>query len=409
MSLIQDNSQRLEEVSKILNLSEKEFQYLLKPQQISYKLLNLEGKEYPAWRIIYNQDLGPGKGGIRFHPDVSQEEVEALALWMTLKNSLANLPYGGAKGGIKVNPKELSSDELQALSREYVKAFVDVLGPDQDIAAPDVYTNQQTMAWMLDEYEKITKKHQPAMITGKPIELGGLAMRMDATAQGAYIISQQVIDKYLKDKEEIKVAIQGFGNAGSFLASKLYDKGYKIVAVSDSQAGVYDENGLNILELIEFKKNNNSLADYQNAQIINNQELLSLDKIDILALAALENQITEENANSIQAKYILELANGPVSFQADKILQDKQIVVIPDVLTNAGGVIVSYFEWAQNKVGQVLDENYLKELLEKKMLDSWQAMESEMNKQENKISWRQAAYLIAVKKVLQAATWRGKL
>lgn len=406
MSLIQDNRQRLQEVNQILNLSEKEFQYLLKPQQVSYKTLSLEGKDYPAWRIIYNNDLGPGKGGIRFHPDVSQEEVESLALWMVLKNSLANLPYGGAKGGIKVNPKELSAEQLQALSREYVRAFADVIGPDQDIPAPDVYTNQQTMAWMLDEYEIIKKSHQPAMITGKPIELGGIAMRMDATAQGAFIITKKAIDKYLKDKKEIRIAIQGFGNAGSFLASKLYTEGYKIVAVSDSQAGVYSEDGLNILELVEFKNNKNSLSDYKEAQIISNQELLTLDNIDILALAALENQITQDNASLVKAKYILELANGPVSYQADQILKEKGIIVIPDVLTNAGGVIVSYFEWAQNKVGQILDEDYLKKLLETKMLHSWQEVNKHVS---NTITWRQAAYLIAVKRVLQAATWRGKL
>lgn len=406
MSLIQDNNERLKEVGQILNLSESEFQYLTKAKKVSYKILNLEGKEYPAWRIIYNHDLGPGKGGIRFHPDVNQEEVESLALWMVLKNSLANLPYGGAKGGVKVNPKELSNQELQALSREYVRAFADVIGPDQDIPAPDVYTNQQTMAWMLDEYEIIKNSHQPAMITGKPIELGGIAMRMDATAQGAFIIAQQVIGKYLKDKGEIKIAIQGFGNAGSFLAKKLFEAGYKIVAVSDSQAGVFSEEGLNITDLLEFKRNNNSLADYKKAKIISNQELLTLENIDLLALAALENQITQDNASLIKAHYILELANGPVNFQADTILKEKGIVVVPDILTNAGGVIVSYFEWAQNRVGQVLDENYLKELLEKKMLNSWHEVEKQIT---SEITWRQAAYLIAVKKVLQAAKWRGSI
>lgn len=262
------------------------------------------------------------------------------------------------------------------------------------------------MAWMLDEYEIIKKSHQPAMITGKPIELGGIAMRMDATAQGAFIIAKQLIDKYLKDKKEIKIAIQGFGNAGSFLASKLYEAGYKIVAVSDSQAGVFNEEGLNITELLEFKRNKNSLADYKEAKIINNQELLTLDNIDILALAALENQITQENASLVKAKYILELANGPISHQADQILKEKNIIVIPDILTNAGGVIVSYFEWAQNKVGQILDEDYLKKLLERKMLHSWIGVSNQIS---DKITWRQAAYVIAVKKVLQAATWRGKV
>lgn len=409
MSIILDNQKRLDELKKILKLNSKEIKILNKPVQIKKFNICIAKKKYLAWRVIYNNALGPGKGGIRFHPDVSQDEVQSLAFWMSLKTALVNLPYGGAKGGVRVNPKNLSQLEIENLSRAYIKAFYKYLGQDKDIPAPDVYTNSEVMAWMLDEYEKIKEAHEPAMITGKPIELGGIAMRQDATAQGAYIINKQIAKQFFKVKNRnIKIVIQGFGNAGSYLAKKLVNDGFLIIAVSDSQGGVFNENGLNIDKLIKFKEKTGYLKNFPNSKNINNHQLLNL-KTDILALAALENQITEINANEIQAKYILELANGPINYKADKILDKKKIIIIPDILTNAGGVIASHFEGMQNKIGQVLDEKYLKDLLAQKMIFAWQEVFNLYQKYKGNISLRQSAYIIAILRILKAEKLRGRL
>ncbi len=410
MSIISDNKKRLEEIKDWLKLKKEELAILNNPVQVKQADLSLGDKKYPAWRIIHNRALGPGKGGIRFHPTVGQAEMQSLAFWMSLKTSLLNIPYGGAKGGIKINPKELNEQELEQLSRAYIQAFHQFLGQDKDIPAPDVYTNPQVMAWMLDEYEKINNRHEPGMITGKPLELGGIEIRQDATAQGAYYIIKQVSKQFLNNKREaIKVVIQGFGNAGAYLAEKLASDGYLIIAASDSQGGVLNERGLDVKKLSGFKQAGGSLKDFPGGQTINNQALLTL-KTDILALAALENQITEENADQIQAKYILELANGPINYLADKILIKKNILIIPDILTNAGGVVASHFEWAQNKTGQVLDKDYLISLLEKKMISAWQAVYSLYQEEyQAKISLRQAAYIIAIKRILRANKWRGRI
>lgn len=403
-----DNEKRLEDLKLLLNLKEKEIKILTNPVQINSAEIILKNKKYPAFRIIHSRALGPGKGGIRFHLEVSEDEVSYLAFWMTLKTSLLNLPFGGAKGGIKINPKELNINELEEISRQYIKVFHKFLGENKDVPAPDVYTNSQIMAWMLDEYEKINKKHQPGMITGKPLELGGIEIRKDATAQGAYYITKQVINNYLKNKEPLKIAIQGFGNAGSHLAQKLAADNYLIIAVSDSQGGIYNEKGLEVDKLINFKNQGKSLKDFPGGESINNNQLLTI-KADILALAALENQITEDNAMDIKAKYILELANGPISYEADKILEKMNILVVPDILTNAGGVVASYFEWSQNKVGQILDNNYLLELLKTKMETSCLEVFNYYNSYKNKISLRQSAYMIAIKKLLEAEKLRGNL
>ena len=403
-----DNQKRLDDIKALLNLNEREVELLSKPIQTKKADISLNGKKYPAWRVIYNNTLGPGKGGIRFHEDVSESEVQSLAFWMTLKTSLLNLPYGGAKGGIKINPKGLDEKDLEALSRGYIQAFHEFLGDNKDIPAPDVYTNSQVMAWMLDEFEKINNFHQPGMITGKPIELGGLEIRKDATAQGAYYVANQVINNFLSKKNKVKVVIQGFGNAGAYLAKKLNHNNCLVIAISDSQGGVYNEEGLDVEELIEFKQNGNSLKDYTKAENIENDHLLTLET-DILALAALEDQITEENAKDVKANYILELANGPVNYLADKILEENNILVIPDVLTNAGGVVASYFEWGQNKVGQILDNNYLENLLEKKMNNSWEEVFNFYNSFNGKITLRQSAYMIAIKRILKAEKWRGRI
>lgn len=408
MSIFADNLKRLELVKELEGISDSEMSVLLKPQEINKAELEVAGKKYPAWRIVYNRALGPGKGGIRFHPEVSEDEVQSLAFWMALKNALADIPYGGAKGGIKFDPKSASPEELERISRAYIDEMYPFLGQDKDIPAPDVYTNSQTMAWMLDQYEKKVGHHEPGMITGKPIELGGLALRSDATAQGGYLIINETIEALLTKKKELKIVVQGFGNAGLFITEKLYNDGHKIIAVSDSRGGIYQSEGLNIRELSIWKNSGQAVSDYQEGDKIDNAELLALD-CDILILAALENQINIDNVGQIKARYIVELANGPISHEADEILFKNNQVVVPDILSNSGGVIVSYFEWAQNRTGQILDEDYLRSLLTKKMKLGWERVYSKFHEHEGKISLRLAAYIIAVKRILLAEKWRGNI
>ncbi len=379
----------------------------MEPAQINYKELDINGKKYPAWRIVYNRALGPGKGGIRFHPDVNEDEVKSLAFWMTLKDSLADVPYGGAKGGIKFDPKKADAAELEEVSRKYIDAFWEDLGQDKDIPAPDVYTNSQIMAWMLDEFEKKVGHHEPGMITGKPIELGGIKLRVDATAQGGYLVTKEMIEQFLLGKKGLTIAIQGFGNAGLYMAKKLYKDGLKIVAVSDSQGGIYDKNGLDINVLADLKNRGQSVNDYSVGSKITNAELLALP-VDILILAALENQIIADNAEEIQTNYIVEIANGPISYDADKILSGKKKIIVPDILANSGGVIVSYFEWAQNRTGQILDEEYLRGLLDKKMKSNWQKVYTKYKEKSGAITLRQAAYTIAVNRIILAGKLRGR-
>lgn len=407
MSIFSDNAKRLEDVARLEGFDQAEMDLLTKPEKIHKSELVFGGQKYPAWRIVYNSALGPGKGGIRFHPDVSEDEVQSLAFWMALKNSLADIPYGGAKGGIQINPKEMKADELEKISRAYIDAFYHHLGQDKDIPAPDVYTNSQIMAWMLDQYEKNVGHHEPGMITGKPLELGGIALRSDATAQGAYIVAKEMIASFLADKKDLEIIVQGFGNAGLFMAEKLYHDGYKIIAVSDSQGGVYKKEGLDIRELIVWKNSGQSVSAYQGGSPLSNNDLLELEG-DILVLAALENQITKENAGRIKANYLIELANGPISYEADQILGEAGKIIVPDILANAGGVIVSYFEWAQNRTGQILDEEYLKELLTKKMTFSWQKVYGKYREYQGKESLRLAAYALAIKRIIAASKWRGK-
>jgi len=408
MSIFNDNLIRLKEIQKLDKISDEEIKILLSPSKVNYTDLSINGKKYPAWRILFNGALGPGKGGIRFHPDVSEDEVKSLAFWMTLKNSLADIPYGGAKGGVKFNPKEASKQELEDVSRKYVDAFYADLGQDKDVPAPDVYTNGQVMSWMLDEFEKKVGHHEPGMITGKPVELGGIAMRGDATAQGGYFIVKELCSKFLKGRRNITVAVQGFGNAGLFMSEKLYDGGFKVVAVSDSQGGIYSSTGLDIKKLITLKSGGESVTKFTGGKKISNAELLEL-KVDILVLAALENQVTKDNAKNVKADYLVELANGPVTEEADRILAADKKIVVPDILANAGGVIVSYFEWAQNRTGQILDEEYLHNLLEKKMKATWTKVYQKYLEKDKKITLRQATYIIAVRRILAAEKWRGNL
>lgn len=386
--------------------NEEEIRLLLTPKRIGYAKLDVNGVEMSAWRILFNDALGPGKGGIRFHPDVTEDEVKSLSFWMMVKTSLVGIPYGGAKGGVKFNPKAVSEEALEEVSRSYIRAFHENLGQDKDIPAPDVYTNPQVMAWMLDEYEKLNGRHEPGMITGKPMELQGCELRGDATAKGGFIIIRELVKKMGTDKGDMKVAVQGFGNAGSHISRMLHEDGFKVVAVSDSKGGTYDEKGLDIDEVLKMKNESGSVSTY--GEVISNGELLESD-VDILVLSALENQVTAENGERIKARYVVEIANGPVDHDADGILFERGVTVIPDVLANAGGVVASYFEWAQNRTGNILDNEYLEKELYRRMVDPWNEMMATHERRNKGTDLRTIAYIIALNKILKAERLRGNL
>jgi len=399
---------RLDDIQGVGGFSDAEMSLIKSYYRVTYKELDVDGEKFPAWRIQHNNALGPGKGGIRYHQDVSEGEVKSLSLLMSFKNSLAGLPYGGGKGGIKFNPKEKSPEQLEKISRAYARAFSDVIGQDVDIPAPDVYTNGQIMSWILDEYEKVKGYHQPGLITGKPLVLGGIAMRGDATARGGAIVTQAFLKDMDMPQTGLKVAIQGFGNAGSFYAKMVKDAGHKVIAVSDSRGGIFNADGLDVHAMAEKKAKGMNVQECEDGNSISNAELLELD-VDILVLAALENSITSENAKNVKAKVLVELANGPVSADADKILFGKGVHIIPDLLANSGGVTVSYFEWAQNRTGNILDEDYLKEKLVDMMEDAWQRTYVVFNEHKGEVDFRTSAYLLAMKRILEAEKLRGNV
>ncbi|PAJ74313.1 glutamate dehydrogenase [Pseudoalteromonas sp. NBT06-2] len=368
---------------------------------------------FTGYRCRYNNLLGPSKGGIRYHPDVNRQEVEALALWMTLKCAIVGLPYGGGKGGITVDAKQLSAMEVERLSRAYVRAMADFIGPDTDIPAPDVYTNARIMGWMMDEYETIKRVKAPGVITGKPISLGGSLGRDDATGRGAYLCIKQLESKNEWNPKDITVAVQGFGNGGYHVSRLLHDDGYKIVAISDSQGGIYSNKGFDVDSIYKGKQETNritalyckhSVCELVDHDVITNEQLLKLD-VDILIPAALDGVITSKNVQEIRAKNIVEVANGPIIGEVDHIIKQKGITVIPDVLANAGGVTVSYFEWVQNKNGYYwpLEEvhNKLEKIMNQAFDEIWQISTNE------KISMREAAYTLAMRRFDNAVHAHG--
>jgi glutamate dehydrogenase (NAD(P)+) len=364
----------------------------------SVKLVN-------GYRVQYNDARGPTKGGIRFHPHVDLDEVKALALWMTLKTAVVDLPFGGAKGGITINPKEMCSEDIEKISRAFIQQIHHFVGPDKDIPAPDVYTNAQVMAWMLDEYEKIIGAKAPGMITGKPVELGGSVGRDVATSLGGAYIFREVADEYDLGMNAT-IAIQGFGNAGMNFAKIVSKWGYRVVAVSDSKGGVFDADGLDVAELIKVKKETGSVVNLGKGRTVTNEELLLLD-VSVLVPAALGNQITSTNASQVKAKVILELANGPVTNEADAILHKNDVVVVPDILANAGGVTVSYFEWVQNNSGERWEEKEVFEKLEKKMVVAFKEIHGIVKKLD--VDYRTAAYILAVSRIIDAEKKQGNI
>jgi glutamate dehydrogenase len=360
-------------------------------------------KVFTGYRAQHNDAVGPTKGGVRFHPEVDEEEVKALSMWMSLKCGIVDLPYGGGKGGIICDPRTMSFAELEKLSRGYVRAISQIVGPTKDIPAPDVYTNSQIMAWMMDEYSRLRENDSPGFITGKPIVLGGSQGREKATAQGVTICINEAAKKRGINIEGARVAIQGFGNAGSFLAKFMNDAGAKVVAISDAHGALHDPNGLDIDYLLDRRDSFGTVTTlFENT--ISNQELLEID-CDILVPAAVANQITAENANNIKANIVVEAANGPTTLEATKILSDRGILLVPDVLASAGGVTVSYFEWVQNNQGYYWTEEEVNEKLRTKLVDAFNNVyETSENR---RVNMRLAAYMVGARKMAEASRFRG--
>ncbi|RLE46717.1 glutamate dehydrogenase [Candidatus Woesearchaeota archaeon] len=405
MNVFEDTLKRIDEIGKKGGFKEEEIAVFKEPKKVIEKKLSVDGKEYQAYRVQYNDARGPTKGGIRYHPNVTLDEVKALSLWMSLKCAVVGIPFGGAKGGIALNVKEMTPEEVEKVSRAFIQAIHEDIGPEKDIPAPDGYTTPQVMAWMMDEYEKIKGKHIPGVITGKPIELGGSKGRGFSTAMGGAYVLRQLLQKKGMYPEETKIAIQGFGNAGMHLARILQDWDYKIIAVSDSKGGIHAENGLDIFKVIKHKKDKGTVVGAEGKEVTN-KEILELE-CDVLVPAALENQITDKNADKIKAKIILELANGPTTPEADKILASKGVIVLPDILANAGGVTVSYFEWVQNNMGYYWDEEEVLNKLDRIMIKAFEDVDKVV--EDRKFTYRDAAYVLAMQRIIDAEKLRGRL
>ncbi len=390
----------------------KAIKLLSEPQHIHKLSLKIEldngdTQIFQAFRSQHNDARGPYKGGIRFHRDVSLEEVKALSMWMTWKCATTGIPYGGAKGGIIVEPSTLSKSELEKLCRAYTRALAPHIGAHVDIPAPDVNTSGQTMAWMLDEYEHVVGRHEPGTFTGKPLELGGSLGREEATGQGGVYVLEQLAKKLNCKPSDMTVAVQGIGNVGYWFAKLAAKSGFVIIALSDSKGGIVAQNrkrGLDVDAVLVHKKKTGHINDFSGATNISNEELLLLD-VDVLVPCALENVITTHNASKIQAKAIIEMANGPVTPEADAILWKRKILSVPDVLSNAGGVTVSYFEWVQNLYGYAWTKQEVFAKLEPLMVNAFEQMWSVYK--ERSVNLRMATYLGAVKKVVDAMVLRG--
>jgi glutamate dehydrogenase (NAD(P)+) len=401
---------QLDEAAEILQLDKDMHAFLRQPMRefhftIPVRMDNGRTKVFQGFRIQYNDARGPAKGGIRFHPDETVDTVRALAAWMTWKTAVVDIPLGGGKGGVICDPRLLSQTELERLSRGYMRSIARYVGITKDIPAPDVYTNPQIMAWMMDEYQVLVGHHEPGVITGKPLELGGAAGRGDATARGGVYTVREAAKMIDLDLVGATAAVQGYGNAGQFghlLCEQLL--GQKVIAVSDSRGGILNEAGLDFDAVTKFKMETGSVIDFPSAENISNAELLELDVV-VLYPAALENVITVKNAANIKARVIAELANGPTTPAADDILYDKGIYVIPDFLCNAGGVTVSYFEMVQNSYQYYWDEELTHQRLDQKMTEAFHKVH-EMAKSK-KVDNRIGAYLVAIDKVAQAVRLRG--
>lgn len=401
--------QQLREACDALNLDRGVYEILREPARvysvaIPVKMDSGEIKTFVGYRVQHTDVTGPTKGGIRFHPGVTVDEVKALAMWMTMKCNLVGLPYGGGKGGVVCNPKLLSKGELERLSRGYIRAIVDAVGPDKDIPAPDVYTTPQVMAWMMDEYSKLVGRYSPGVITGKPLTIGGSLGRSEATAQGCVYTIREAANCIGLDLSDARAIIQGYGNAGSITARLLHELGVTIVGASDSQGAVYHPGGLDPVELALHKEKTGSVKGFPGTKDVDGQAMLEMP-CDILVPAALENVITAANAGQIQARIIAEAANGPTTPEADEILYRRGIMVIPDILANAGGVTVSYFEWVQNLMHFYWTAEEVNQRLEQMMTQAF-AKTYDMSR-EMKVNTRLAANMVALDRIAKAMIARG--
>lgn len=359
---------------------------------------------FEGFRVQHNFARGPAKGGIRYAPDVSLDEVKALSAWMTWKCAVVNVPFGGGKGGIICNPQQMSQGELERLTRRYTAELIDFIGPDKDVPAPDMNTNEQTMAWIMDTYSMHARHTVNAVVTGKPVALGGSLGRREATGRGVLIVTNEAIKRFNLKPEDTRVVVQGSGNVGGIGAELMYEQGYKIVAISDVSGGIYNAGGINIPEALKYLQANKTFDGYAEADRVGNKELLEIE-CDVLAPCATENQITSENADKIKCKILSEGANGPTTPKADKILHDKGIFVIPDILANAGGVTVSYFEWVQDRMGYFWREDEVNQRLEEKMVASFNELCHFADKHE--VDTRTAAYMLAIDRVAYDTRMRG--
>jgi len=365
---------------------------------------NGEVEVYTGYRVLYNTSRGPAKGGIRFDTNVTLDEVKALAAWMTWKCAVVNIPFGGSKGGVICDPFHLSNAELERITRRYTSAIIDTLGPDSDVPAPDVNTNERVMAWIMDTYSMQKRHTVTAVVTGKPIEMGGSLGRREATGRGCMLVTREALKRLRMPVAGTRVAIQGFGNVGSIAAQLMEELGLNIVAVSDKSGGVYNPDGLRIKEVLQHCRQKRFVADYKEAEHITNDQLLTID-CDVLVPAAMENVITSKNARDVKARIICEGANGPTTANADKILEENGVFVIPDILANAGGVTVSYFEWVQDRGGYFWDEETVNQRLERIMVQSFDEVASMAGR--HGLNLRIGAYMLAIERVAAVHRLRG--
>ncbi|MEM7816093.1 MAG: Glu/Leu/Phe/Val dehydrogenase [Candidatus Aenigmatarchaeota archaeon] len=394
---------QLKEAFDRMNLPKEWYEILKEPKEVLEVTFSVHTEKgiqvFKGYRVHHNDSRGPYKGGIRYHPDVNMDEVKALAMWMTWKCAITGIPFGGAKGGVVCDPKKMSRIELENMTRAYVRALGDFIGPMKDIPAPDVYTDAQVMAWIMDEYSRERRHNVFGIVTGKPPSLGGSFGRDCATGCGLSFITREVMKYYKMDPTKTTAVVQGYGNLGSVVSKRLHEMGVKVIAVSDSKGGIYSEAGLDPDEVEGHKAKTGSVVGLKGTKTITNKQLLEL-KCDLLLPCALENQITGENASRIKAKIILEGANGPTTPEAERILTKKGVVVVPDVLANAGGVVVSYFEWVQDLQSYFWSEEEVNQKMDSVLTKAFQNVISIMEKY--KVTMRTAAYMLAIQRVVDA-------